>query len=63
LYVIWPEREAKIRHLVDANIIGIYVADFEGQILRPMTHFLRIVGCDREDLVAGRLHRDDLTPT
>ncbi|MER9511815.1 AAA family ATPase [Mesorhizobium sp. M0460] len=62
LYRDLAEREAKIRHLVDANIIGIYVADFEGQILEANGAFLRIVGCDREDLVAGRLHRDDLTP-
>ncbi|MER9235010.1 AAA family ATPase [Mesorhizobium sp. M0622] len=63
LYRDLAEREAKIRHLVDANIIGIYVADFEGQIFEANGAFLRIVGYDREDLAAGRLHLDDLTPS
>ena len=33
------EREAKIRRLVDANIIGIFIWDFDGRISRPMKPF------------------------
>ncbi|HEY3719905.1 MAG TPA: ATP-binding protein, partial [Roseiarcus sp.] len=55
-------REAKIRRLVDANIIGIYVWELEGRILEANDAFLRMVGHDRDDLVSGRLHRTDLTP-
>ena len=62
LYRDLEQREAKIRRLVDANIIGIYVWDSEGRILEGNDAFLRIVGYDRNDLVAGRLHRDGLTP-
>ena len=62
LYRDLEQREAKIRRLVDANIIGIYVWDSEGQILEGNDAFLRIVGYDRDDLAAGRLHRDELTP-
>jgi PAS domain S-box-containing protein len=62
LYNDLAQREAKIRRLVDANIIGIVVWDFEGQILEANDAFLRMVGYDRDDLVAGRLHRTDLTP-
>ena len=62
LYRDLAEREAKIRRLVDANIIGIFIWDFEGQILEANDAFLRIVGYDREDLVAGRLRWTDLTP-
>ncbi len=62
LYRDLQEREAKIRRLVDANIVGIFVADFDGRILEANDAFLRIVGYDREDLQAGRLRWTDLTP-
>ncbi|HEY0802303.1 MAG TPA: PAS domain S-box protein, partial [Steroidobacteraceae bacterium] len=56
------EREAKIRRLVEANIIGILFWEGEGKILEANDAFLRLVGYDRNDLVAGRLHRNNLTP-
>src|SRR6266853_2556092 len=56
------EREAKIRRLVDANIIGIFVWDVEGRILEANDAFLRLIGYDREDVVAGRLRWTELTP-
>jgi PAS domain S-box-containing protein len=56
------EREAKIRRLVDANIIGILIWDLEGRILEANDAFLRIVGYDRDDLISGRLRWTDLTP-
>ena len=63
LYRDLSEREAKIRRLVDANIIGIFIADLDGPILEANDAFLRIVGYDREDLLAGRLRWTDLTPS
>jgi PAS domain S-box-containing protein len=54
--------QAKIRRLVDANIIGIFFWDVEGQIVETNDAFLRIVGYDREDLASGRVRRTDLTP-
>ena len=62
LYRDLAEREAKIRRLIDADIIGIFIWDFDGRILEANDAFLRIVGYDREDLVAGRLGWTDLTP-
>ena len=62
LYRDLAEREAKIRRLVDANIVGIFIGDFDGRILEANDAFLRIVGYDREDLQAGRLRWTDLTP-
>jgi PAS domain S-box-containing protein len=62
LYRDLAEREAKIRRLVDANIIGIFIWDFDGHILEANEAFLNIVGYDREDLAAGRLRWTDLTP-
>jgi PAS domain S-box-containing protein len=54
--------EVKIRRLVDANIIGIVIFTLEGQIIEANEAFLRIVGYDRADLVAGRLRWRELTP-
>ena len=62
LYRDLAERESRIRRLVDANIIGIFIWELEGQILEANDAFLTMVGYDREDLVAGRLNWTDLTP-
>jgi PAS domain S-box-containing protein len=56
------ERNRRIRRLFDSDIIGIMIWDLEGRILDANDAFLRMVGYDREDLAAGRLHRTDLTP-
>ncbi|WP_284270774.1 ATP-binding protein [Bradyrhizobium iriomotense] len=56
-------RDRKIRRLFDSNIIGIIIWELEGRIFEANDEFLRIIGYDREDLAAGRLHRRTLTPT
>jgi PAS domain S-box-containing protein len=56
------ESEARIRRLVDSNIIGIFIWDFEGRILEANEAFLHVVGYDHEELVAGRIRWTDLTP-
>ena len=62
LYRDLAEREAKIRRLVDANIIGIFIWDFDGRIVEANDAFLRMLGFERHDLAAGRLCLTDLTP-
>jgi PAS domain S-box-containing protein len=62
LYNDLAEREARIRRLVDANIIGIAIGDLDGQIREANDAFLGIVGYDRDDLVTSRLRWTDLTP-
>jgi PAS domain S-box-containing protein len=62
LYRDLAEREARIRRLVDANIIGIVISDVEGRILEANDAFLRIVRYDREDLVSQRIRWTDMTP-
>jgi PAS domain S-box-containing protein len=54
--------QAKIRCLVDSNIIGIVIWDLDGRITDANDAFLHMVGYDREDLVAGRIRWTDLTP-
>ena len=64
LYRDLAEREAKIRRLVDANIIGIFVRSIaaDGPIVEANDAFLRMVGYDREDLISGRIRWAELTP-
>ena len=62
LYRDLEEREAKIRRLVDANIIGIFIFAAEGRIIEANDAFLDIVGYDREDFISGRIRWTDLTP-
>jgi PAS domain S-box-containing protein len=62
LYRDLADREAKIRRLVDANIIGIFIWEPEGRIVEANDAFLTMLGYDREDLVSGRLKWTDLTP-
>jgi PAS domain S-box-containing protein len=61
LYRDLAERESTIRRLVDANIVGIQIADLSGEILEANDEFLRIVGYDRDDLHSGRLRWTALT--
>jgi PAS domain S-box-containing protein len=62
LYNDLHEREAKIRRLVDSNIVGIVFWHVQGQIIDANQAFLDIVGYTQEDLGSGRLRWTELTP-
>jgi PAS domain S-box-containing protein len=62
LYSDLQEREARIRRLVDSNIIGVVIWDVQGRIIDANQAFLDMVGHGREDLVSGRLRWTELTP-
>jgi PAS domain S-box-containing protein len=54
--------EAKVRRLVEANVVGIVMWNLEGAITGANDAFLRMVQYDREDLASGRVRWTDLTP-
>ena len=54
--------EAKVRRLVEANVVGIVMWNLEGAITGANEALLRMVQYDREDLASGRLLWTDLTP-
>jgi PAS domain S-box-containing protein len=62
--------EAKVRRLVDSNIMGVFEFKVEWKtneanevsLTEANDAFLEMVGYDREDLAAGRLHWAQLTP-
>lgn len=55
------EREAKIRRLVDSDIIGIVIWDLDGRLIDANDAFLRMVKYEHEDVEAG-LRWFDITP-
>jgi PAS domain S-box-containing protein len=55
-------RDAKIRRLMDANVVGICLWDLNGQVLEANDAFLSMLQYNREDVVSGRLRWTDLTP-
>jgi DNA-binding response OmpR family regulator len=62
LYREVQDREAKIRRLVDANILGVATWNVEGAILASNEAFLRMVQYAHEDVAAGRVRWRDMTP-
>jgi PAS domain S-box-containing protein len=60
LYNDLREREARIRRLVDSNIVGIVIWDVQGRIIEANQAFLDIVGYARQDLAS--LRWTELTP-
>lgn len=62
LYSDLQEREAKVRRLVDSNIIGICIFDVDGRIMEANEAFLQIVGYSRDDVISGCLRWTSLTP-
>src|SRR6266699_3310764 len=54
--------EDKIRRLVEADILGIFIANVQGEIVEANQAFLQMLQYGRQDLVSGRLRWTDLTP-
>jgi diguanylate cyclase (GGDEF)-like protein/PAS domain S-box-containing protein len=54
--------EARLRRLVDANIIGVIFWDVKGGISEANDAFLELSGYSRQDLRSGALRWTDMTP-
>ena len=62
LYGDLQEREARVRRLVDSNIVGVLIWDLDGQIREANDAFLNMLQYGRDDLVSGGVRWTDLTP-
>ncbi len=62
LYGELLEREAKIRRLIDANVVGVLISSLDGQVVQANDAFLAMVGFTRDDLASGRIRWTELTP-
>ncbi len=56
------ESEARFRHIFESDMLGIMFWKTNGKIVDANTRFLEIIGYSREDLQAGLIHWDRLTP-
>jgi PAS domain S-box-containing protein len=56
------ESESRFRQLVDAGLIGVLTADFDGAIREANDAFLGMVGHTRAELATGSLDWRELTP-
>jgi PAS domain S-box-containing protein len=54
--------EARVRRLVESNIIGISTGDLSGKLIDANDAFLGLLGFSREDLLSGEMRWDALTP-
>ncbi|MEM7717004.1 MAG: PAS domain S-box protein, partial [Cyanobacteria bacterium P01_A01_bin.68] len=54
--------EAHFRHIFESNMLGVMFWKTNGQIIDANTRFLQIIGYSREDLEAGLIDWDELTP-
>jgi PAS domain S-box-containing protein len=54
--------ETRFGHLADSGLIGIIIADTEGNIQEANKAFLDIVGFSRAELTSGKIRWTDMTP-
>src|SRR4029078_910728 len=52
---------ARLRRLIDANIIGVFTWHADGRVFDVKDEFLRIIGYTREDFVTGHVRWTDFT--
>src|ERR1700735_741567 len=62
LYSDLEQREAKIRRLVESNVVGIVMWTLDGAIVGANEAFLHMVQYGHEDIASGRVRWTDLTP-
>ena len=62
LYRDLEDREARIRRLVEANVVGVVMWTLDGAIIEANEAFLHMVQYGHEDLASGRVSWTDLTP-
>jgi two-component system cell cycle sensor histidine kinase/response regulator CckA len=56
------ESERRFRRLAESGIIGIAVADVDGNVLEANDAYLNLVGYSRDELASGAIRWKDLTP-
>ena len=54
--------ETRFRRLFDLNIVGVMFTNFQGQITEANDYFLDVIGYSREELEAGKINWQTLTP-
>ncbi len=64
LYRSLAESEQKFRSAIESNMMGVVFADpITGEVAEANDEYLRIIGCARADLEAGKINWKRFTPT
>jgi len=61
-YKVADLRDERLLRLFQSDIIGIVLAGIDGQIIDANDYFLRLVGYSREELAAGAVNWEEMTP-
>ncbi len=56
------DREARFRRLFEAGVAGVIISDLDGNFKEANDAFLRMLGYSREDMLAGRLNWEVISP-
>ena len=56
------DSEARLRRLVESNVVGIAISETTGAIIEANDAYLRLIGRTREELRSGTLRWNDITP-
>ncbi|MBD2125932.1 PAS domain S-box protein [Microcoleus sp. FACHB-1] len=56
------ESESRLRGLLEANLIGIIIGDFQGNILEVNDAWLATLGYTREEVLSGEVNFLEITP-
>ncbi len=56
------DSEARFRRVVESNIVGVSFSTFDGKITDANDAYLKMVGYTREELRAGLVRWDEMTP-
>jgi two-component system cell cycle sensor histidine kinase/response regulator CckA len=56
------DRERRFRHFFDSSVTGVILTDVDGRLKETNDAFLGMLGYTREDMLAGRLSAEIITP-
>jgi PAS domain S-box-containing protein len=56
------QSEYRLRRFYDSELVGVIYWTIDGQVIDANDKFLKMVGYDREDLAAGRIDWQQMTP-
>ncbi|MGV0025578.1 CHASE domain-containing protein [Phormidesmis priestleyi] len=56
------QSESRLRRLIDANIIGVIIANMNGEVLEANDAFLNMIGYSRKDVMTGAVNWREITP-
>jgi two-component system cell cycle sensor histidine kinase/response regulator CckA len=56
------DREVRFRRLFESGVAGVIISDFDGNFKEANDAFLKLLGYTREDMLAGRLNWEVISP-